>query len=540
MDPLLRIINLSKSFGDLWALQNVSLEVEVGEVVGIAGSSGAGKSVLTKILAGLIVPTQGDIYFDERRYRTLFPHLAHELGIHVIHQKPEMVDQLDITANVFLGHESASGPFKAFIRWADRRKMDELALNALDQLGVRFLSLREKAANLSGEERQIVAIAQAMVFPARLIVVDGPLVGLNLPLQKKLLSLIQQWQAQGSAVLLCSDNLDDLFAVCDRIVVLNKGRKVDTRRTDRTTQEEIVSLMVGTPPPDQVTPIIWALDSYYRAREQAETLQQNQALLQQDLAAQDTLNKQLLAQLAEQLAALNQANTALQDAQRRLLQEREQERKHLARELHDQIIQDLLGLGYRLEAMLDEQNLSSGLAMSLETIQDDVRQLVADLRQICSDLRPPSLDSLGLGAAIASYAREWADRSGIGLTLNIDPHLGRLPEAIELSIFRIVQEGLNNIHQHALASQATVTLQHTGPRALQIIISDNGKGLDPHLDLAKLAASKHFGLLGISERVALMGGKLQLQNQPGGGLTILVEIPHPRVSGPAYTETSLS
>lgn len=538
MEPLLRIINLSKSFGDLWALQNVSLDVEAGEVVGIAGSSGAGKSVLAKILAGLIEPTQGDIYLGERRYRSLLPYTSHELGIHVLHQRPEMVDQLDITANIFLGHESTSDPLNAFIRWADRRKMDEQTLQALDQLGVRFPSLREKAANLSGEERQIVAIARAIVFPARLRVIDGPLVGLNLPLQKKLLACIQQWQAQGCAVLLCSDNLDDLFAVCDHIVVLNKGRKVATRRTDRTTQEEIVSLMVGTPPPDQVTPIIWALDSYYRAREQAETLQQNQALLQQDLAAQDTLNKQLLAQLAEQLAALNQANTALQDAQRRLLQEREQERKHLARELHDQIIQDLLGLGYRLEALMSDQGISSALALSLETIRDDVRQLVADLRQICSDLRPPALDSLGLGAAIASYAQEWAERSGIKLVLNIDPQLGRLPEAIELSIFRIVQEGLNNIYQHALASQATVTLHHITPRTLQIVISDNGKGLDPRLDLAKLAASKHFGLLGISERVALMGGKLQLQNQPGGGLTIQVEIPHPRVSGPAYTETN--
>jgi signal transduction histidine kinase len=353
-------------------------------------------------------------------------------------------------------------------------------------------------------------------------------VGLSFTLQKRLLDLVHRWQEHGCAVLICSDNLGNLFAATDRLIVLNKGRKVAERRTDETTQEEIVALMVGTPPPEQVTPLIWALDSYYRAREQAENLQHNHMLLQRDLAAQDTLNRQLLDQLSQQVAALDQANAALQDAQRRLLLEREDERKHLARELHDQAIQDLLGLGYQIEEMLAIQTFPEDLLPNLALMQDDVRRLIGDLRQICNNLRPPALDSLGLGAAIRSHAQQWAERHNINLTLEIAADLRRLPEATELSIFRIVQEGLNNIQQHALATQASVSLRHTSPRTLQITISDNGRGLNEDADLAALAANSHYGLLGISERVALLGGKLQLQNRPSGGLSINAEIPHPR------------
>jgi signal transduction histidine kinase len=538
MDPLLRVINVSRTFSDLWALENINLDIMPGEVVGVAGSSGAGKTVLAKIIAGLYEPSSGDLYFEGRRYSGWRPELVRELGIEVIHQRPELVDRLDITANVFLGREVTSGLFKRNMRLADRKEMDAQTQRIFDELGVRFSSLHEKAANLSGEERQIVAIARALVGPGRLVVIDGPLVGLSFTLQKRLLELVHRWQERGCAVLICSDNLGNLFAATDRLIVLNKGHKVADRRTDETTQEEIVALMVGTPPPEQVTPLIWALDSFYRAREQAENLQHNHMLLQRDLAAQDTLNRQLLDQLSQQVAALDQANAALQDAQRRLLLEREDERKHLARELHDQAIQDLLGIGYQIEEMLAVQTFPEDLLPNLALMQDDVRRLIGDLRQICNNLRPPALDSLGLGAAIRSHAQQWAERHNINLTLEIAADLRRLPEATELSIFRIVQEGLNNIQQHALATQASVSLKHTSPRTLQITISDNGRGLNEDADLGVLAANSHYGLLGISERVALLGGKLQLQNRPSGGLSINVEISHPRAQNAKKSPSS--
>jgi ABC-type sugar transport system ATPase subunit len=123
--------------------------------------------------------------------------------------------------------------------------------------------------------------------------------------QQKLLGLIRSWQQQGVAVVFGSNNLDHLFAVADRILVLRQGRHVAEFRTDTTGREEVVAALVGMNDRQQLTPIIWALDSYYRAREQTEKLGHQQTLLEQNLAAQDSLNRQLIDQLAEQVAALD-------------------------------------------------------------------------------------------------------------------------------------------------------------------------------------------------------------------------------------------
>jgi signal transduction histidine kinase len=237
-----------------------------------------------------------------------------------------------------------------------------------------------------------------------------------------------------------------------------------------------------------------------------------------------------LEQLSEQVQALDKANLALQDAQRRLLTERELERKHLARELHDDTIQDLLSLNYQLEEIirLAEKNDLSTLTREVEDVQYYIRQQVSNVRGICGDLRPPTIDSLGLGSALQSYTHSWMERTGIDVALRISDDLGRLPETIELSVFRIVQEGLNNIWKHSDATRVEVGLTIMSPRMLQIIIADNGKGLDAGFDLSALSRSGHYGLLGISERVALLGGRLNFRNQLDGGLMLLAEIPHPR------------
>jgi signal transduction histidine kinase len=258
-------------------------------------------------------------------------------------------------------------------------------------------------------------------------------------------------------------------------------------------------------------------------------MRHKQTLLERNLEERDTMNQQLVEQLAEQVEALDQANAALQAAQRRLLTEREQERKHLARELHDQVIQDLLGVNYQLEDLALTQLDTEDLTAELDDIRHSIRMMVADLRRICGSLRPPTIDSLGLGAALQSYTRDWSERTHIEVMLDLDQNLGRLPEAIELSIFRIVQEGLSNVRKHAEASKVKVSLTHTSPRMLMIAIADNGQGVDEHFDLSALSSEGHYGLLGISERVALMGGRLKLHNQPNGGLLMQVEIPHPRV-----------
>jgi len=527
MDPLLRIINLSKSFGTLPAIQRVSFEIYPGEVVGLAGRSGSGKTVLAMILAGLHVPTNGDIYFADKRLQ--YPFDARKLGIEVIHQQPILADNLDITSNIFLGSEVGWPSFIKYLKVPNEWQMDEEATRILDQVGIYFDSLRKKASNLSSEQRQLVAIAQAMARPAKLIVVDEPTTLLNYFYGQRLLALIQTWQQQGTSVVFASQNLDQLFAVTDRIIVLRQGQQVDDYRTDETTREEVVASLVGTSDRQQLTPALWALDSYYRAREQAEKLRHQQMLLEQNLAAQDTLNQQLIEQLGQQVNALDQANMALQSAQRRLLTEREEERKHLSRELHDQVIQDLLGANYQIEEIEGDNAVTPTLKAELIDVREGVREMVADLRRICGDLRPPTIDSLGLGAALQSYTRDWQDRTNINVTLDLDTNFGRLPEAIELSVFRIVQEGLSNVRRHARASKVKISLTHTSPRNLMVTIADNGSGLAEGFDLSILSTRGHYGLLGISERVALLGGNLRLQNQTEGGLQIQVEIPHPRV-----------
>ncbi len=213
-----------------------------------------------------------------------------------------------------------------------------------------------------------------------------------------------------------------------------------------------------------------------------------------------------------------------------MLTEREQERKHLARELHDQVIQDLLTTNYQLEEV--EEDVSDEVREQLEDVRGTIRQLVDDIRRICGTLRPPTIDSLGLSAALQSYTREWAKRTGIEVELCLKLNPGRLPEAIELSLFRIVQEALSNVQRHAHATHVEVTLEHTSPRTLMVSIADNGVGLGEAFDLAKLSGQGHYGLLGLSERAALLSGHLRIHNRSGGGLLLQVEVSHPRMENP--------
>lgn len=525
---LLRAQGLTKRFGALTGINNVSLEINPGEVVGLAGRSGAGKTLLTRILAGLQSPDRGEMFFEGHYLHWPFP--GKYTGISLIHQEPMLADQFDITSNIFLGQELKRTLFGREINITNQRKMHEEARQLLALLDVEFPSLQEKVGNLPSELRQLVSIAQGMASPAKLRIVDDPTVQLASPYQTRLLSLIESWQQAGTAVLFSSQNLDHLFAVSDRIVVLRRGELVANLRTDVTNREEIVAALVGTGERQQRTPVIWALDSYYQAKKQAETLNHNQLLLEQDLAVRENINEQLLEQLSEQVQALDKANLALQDAQRRLLTERELERKHLARELHDDTIQDLLSLNYQLEEIvgLAENNDAAILISEVEDVRFHIRQLVSNIRGICGNLRPPTIDSLGLGAALQSYSHSWQERTGIEIELTINDNLGRLPETIELSVFRIVQEGLNNIWKHSEATQVKVSLSHISPRMLQISIIDNGKGLAEDFDLATLSQSGHYGLLGISERVALLGGRISFRNQLHGGLILYAEIPHPR------------
>ncbi len=533
MKPLLQVVNLSKSFGTLPVVQQVSFNVYPGEVVGLTGSIGSGKSVLAMLIAGLHAPDEGNILFQNRSL--IWPFSGQAKGISVIHQKPTLDDNLDVVSNIFLGNEIGWPEWSGSLRILNVKRMYQEANDIFAQLGVEVDVLKEKVSNLSGEQRQMVAIARTLNRKAKMVIVDEPMVLLSYENQQRLLGLIHNWHKQGVAVLFSSNNLDHMFAVTDRIIILNRGRIVEDIRTDETTRETVVNWLLGTGDSQKSAPAIWDYDSYDRLREHAEKLRYHQMLLGKDLAAEPLLNRQLSEELAEQVQALDQINLSLVEAHRRLIADRELERKHVARELHDQVIQDLLSINYELEEMESEQEVSPELANDFNEVRQGIRELVGSLRIICSNLRPLTIDSLGLGAALKSHTRDWSTRTGIEVELKLDSDLGRLPEATELSIFRILQEGLNNVWRHAQATRVEISLEHTSPRTLMVSLCDNGIGLAEDFDQLKLASNGHYGLIGISERVALLGGRFRMQRLQEGGSLLQVEIAHPRMESDVKT-----
>jgi signal transduction histidine kinase len=521
-EPLLRLVQISRQFGTLVALQDVSLQVAPGEVIGLVGRRGAGKSMLLQLMGGLYPPTSGSLFFNNQPVHLSTPAQARELGIAMVHQQPLLAENLDVIANISLGRE-ISWPHAVGV--PDDVSMARRAIELLTELNAANI-VDVKVSNLPDEQRQIVAIARELCAPARLLLLDDALAVLSYERQERMLDRIRQLAQSGVAVIIASDNLKHLFAVTHRVVVLYEGRIIADRLTEDSTPREIVELIVGSTRQEQVTPIIWALESYQQVQRQTEELYRTQATLRQSLEQQDTLNRQLLERLRKQVEVLDQLNLALQAAQLRLMTEREEERKFLARELHDQVIQDLLSFNYRLEDIESEVD-DEAQQLELAAIRQSVRRVVGDLRQLCSDLRPPTIDSHGLKAAIRSLAEEWAERNNIQLDLSIDPKLGRLQEVLELSVFRIVQEGLNNIRKHAAARQVTLRVERTPTASILMRLTDDGQGLAKPIDLAELTAAKHFGLLGISERVALLGGTMQVESPAAGGTVLQVEIPSP-------------
>ena len=520
---LLQTTALSKRYGTVAALEGVDFKICAGEIVGLVGRRGSGKSTFLNLLGGLQFPSDGQIWVEGREAHLTTPQHAQRLGIQLIHQKPVLLEKFSVLRYLMLGRESGWFARLGFPNWGE---MAQQAQSILTDFEMPPEILNEEISNLSDEQRQIVAITGVLCSTARLLMLDDSFAALSYPRQQMLLERLKKLASEGAAILISSDNLKHLFAVTDRILVLYEGRVIADRRTSDSTQREVVELMVGASRYDQVTPIIWALESYHLAQQQAEELGQAQAALRENLAAQDSLNQQLVERLREQLIALDQLNVALQATHRRLITEREQERKHLARELHDQAIQDLLSFNYRLEEV-ESHTRDAALHQELAAIRGGIRQVVSDLRDVCSNLRPPTIDSHGLVSAIRSFAQAWAEQTNVHLQLSIDPKLGRLPEAIELSIFRIVQEGLNNIKRHAKAKHVELVVERTPTASLLIRLADDGQGLAQPLDLLSLSTHKHYGLLSISERVALLNGMMQIDSPAAGGVILRIEIPTP-------------
>jgi ABC-type sugar transport system ATPase subunit len=244
-EPLLSIRNMTKIFGGLVAVDNMSLDVARGEVVGLLGDNGAGKSTLIKCVSGVYQAEEGEIVFDGRPVQFTTPMDARRAGIETIYQDLALANNLDVGANIFLGREVKTRLIGGLIQTLDDKHMREESRQTLDSLQIRFPTLTEPIEKLSGGQRQAVAIARAVYWDARLMIMDEPTNNLGVPEQMKVLELIRTLRDRGVPVVLITHVLPDAFAVTDRVVVMHRGRKVAEKMTARTNAEELVQYMVG-------------------------------------------------------------------------------------------------------------------------------------------------------------------------------------------------------------------------------------------------------------------------------------------------------
>jgi ABC-type sugar transport system ATPase subunit len=242
--PILRTASLTKHFGGLTAVDQVSLEIFPGEVVGLVGDNGAGKSTLIKMISGVYKPDDGHIYLADQETTFASPLAARRLGVETIYQDLALCENLDATVNIFLGREPTQPVLKIFKR-VDRAHMLTEAQQVLNRLDIHIPDLRRPIREMSGGQRQAVAIARAVYWNARLMIMDEPTAALGVPEQRKVLELVHTLRDQNVPVLLISHNLQDVFAVADRIIVMRRGKKVGDLLAKNTSSDELVSLMVG-------------------------------------------------------------------------------------------------------------------------------------------------------------------------------------------------------------------------------------------------------------------------------------------------------
>jgi len=220
-EPLLRLRDISKHFGAVQALYGVDLDLPSGQVTALCGDNGAGKSVLTKTIAGIHQPDTGQMFWEGREVHIRTPGDAAALGIETVYQDLALADNLDIVQNMFLGRERLSGVL------LNEDSMEKAAKETLSGLHVTTVrSIRQPVATLSGGQRQAVAVAKAVMWNSKLVMLDEPTAALGVAQTRMVLDLIKRLKDHGLAVMVISHNLNDVFEVADRVAVMHLGRMV--------------------------------------------------------------------------------------------------------------------------------------------------------------------------------------------------------------------------------------------------------------------------------------------------------------------------
>ncbi len=237
--PLLELRNISKWFGGLCAVDDVSLAVNSGEVLGLLGHNGAGKSTVIKMVSGVIMRDAGTILLSGSPAPINTPHDARQLGIETIYQDLALLDNLDASANLFLGREIRK---RSGLR--DDRAMAKAAAEALHRVNPRFTNFTEPVKRLSGGQRQAIAIARALHFDARILILDEPTAALG-PRETELFKeLVLRVKQEGVGVLLISHSINDVLELTDRLAVMAGGRLIATRKTSETSENEVLEMII--------------------------------------------------------------------------------------------------------------------------------------------------------------------------------------------------------------------------------------------------------------------------------------------------------
>ena len=238
--PILKVLNVTKRFGGVTAVDNVSFSVNQGEVLGLLGDNGAGKSTMIKIICGVYQKDNGEIWYDGAKIENQNPKMARKMGIETVYQDLALVDPLDIPSNVFLGRE-----LKNKFGLLDKKKMAEESGKLLERLKINIPELSTTVLSLSGGQRQAIAIARNVYWNAKMVIMDEPTAALGVRERSNVLGIIRTLREEGVTVVLISHNMDDVFAVTDKIVIMRRGQKKAELITKETTQEKVVGIITG-------------------------------------------------------------------------------------------------------------------------------------------------------------------------------------------------------------------------------------------------------------------------------------------------------
>jgi ABC-type sugar transport system ATPase subunit len=239
--PVLALNNIRKSFGGVVAIEDFSLTIEPGEIVALVGDNGAGKSTLIKIISGVHAPTAGTIVIEGESVSMSSATKAREHGIEVVYQDLALADQQSVYMNLFLGREVTRGPFGQL----DRKTMIAETQRLVDELDVRIPSPHATIRDLSGGQRQGIAIARATRWAKKLILLDEPTAALGVAETARVEKIVAGLKARNIGVLIISHSLDQVFRLSDRICVLRRGKQIGIRKTAQTDKNEIVSMITG-------------------------------------------------------------------------------------------------------------------------------------------------------------------------------------------------------------------------------------------------------------------------------------------------------